>query len=75
MATDDEHSLQRLRHSLERLSGASYRSPENRDAAASQVIRICSIGAAAAAIQPVPMVDLALLTPIQVAMVRSIGRA
>lgn len=58
---------------LAQLSGASYRTPEERDQAVSQVIRVCSVGAAAAAVQPVPMVDLALLTPIQIAMVRSIG--
>ena len=61
------------KQSLARLSGASYRSPEDKARAASQVIRVCSVGAAAAAVQPLPIVDLALITPIQVAMVRSIG--
>jgi uncharacterized protein (DUF697 family) len=40
---------------------------------AARVIRNYSIAAAAAAVQPVPLVDLALLTPIQVGMVRSIA--
>lgn len=43
------------------------------DADAARVIRNYSIAAAAAAVQPIPMVDLALLTPIQVGMVRSIA--
>jgi uncharacterized protein (DUF697 family) len=40
---------------------------------AARVIRNYSIAAAAAAVQPIPLVDLALLTPIQVGMVRSIA--
>jgi uncharacterized protein (DUF697 family) len=40
---------------------------------AARVIRNYSIAAAAAAVQPLPLVDLALLTPIQVGMVRSIA--
>jgi uncharacterized protein (DUF697 family) len=43
------------------------------DQAAARVIRNYSIAAAAAAVQPVPLVDLALLTPIQVGMVRAIA--
>lgn len=43
------------------------------DEAAGRVIRNYSVAAAAAAAQPVPGVDLALLTPIQVGMVRTVA--
>ena len=43
------------------------------DRAAARVIRTASIAAAAAAVQPIPLVDLALLTPIQVGMVRTVA--
>lgn len=49
------------------------RSEPDPDQAAARVIRNYSIAAAAAAVQPIPLVDLALLTPIQVGMVRSIA--
>jgi uncharacterized protein (DUF697 family) len=43
------------------------------DRAAARVIRNYSIAAAAAAVQPIPLVVFALLTPIQVGMVRSVA--
>lgn len=60
---------------LERLVGSGRRasSEEERERAASEVIRVCSIGAAAVVIQPLPVLDLALLTPIHVTMVKAIG--
>lgn len=49
------------------------RSEPDADRAAARVIRNSSIVAAAAAVQPIPLVDLALLTPIQVGMVRTVA--
>src|SRR5690606_4725628 len=53
--------------------GREARSDEEREKAATEVIRVCSIGAAAVVVQPLPMLDIALLTPIHVAMVKAIG--
>src|SRR5439155_20293775 len=38
------------------------------------VTTVCSVAAAAVAIQPVPLLDMALLAPIHVAMVQAIGQ-
>ena len=35
---------------------------------------VCSVAAAAAAVQPVPLLDIALLAPIHVGMVQAIGQ-
>lgn len=48
--------------------------PEARKAAVGEVIQVCSVAAGAVAVQPVPLLDVVLITPIQVAMVRAIGR-
>ncbi len=60
---------------LERLvgSGRAASTDEEREGAATEVIRVCSVGAAAVVVQPLPMLDIALLTPIHVAMVKAIG--
>src|SRR5690606_16817474 len=60
---------------LERLVGfgRAASTEEEREKAATEVIRVCSIGAAAVVVQPLPMLDIALLTPIHVAMVKAIG--
>lgn len=39
------------------------------------IIRSCSFASAAAALQPVPLLDVPLLLPIQVRMVQALGRA
>jgi uncharacterized protein (DUF697 family) len=45
-----------------------------RSEAVRDVINACSIAGAAVAIQPIPLVDVALLSPIQIAMVQGIAR-
>jgi uncharacterized protein (DUF697 family) len=54
-------------------AGSRATSDEERDRAASEVIRVGSVVAAAVVIQPIPVLDLALITPIQIAMVKAIG--
>ena len=49
-------------------------SPAERDDAVRSVIQACSVAAAAVTIQPIPFVDTALITPIQIVMVQAIGR-
>jgi uncharacterized protein (DUF697 family) len=44
-------------------------------AAVRDVTVVCSVAAAAVAVQPVPLLDIALLAPIHVAMVQAIGQA
>jgi uncharacterized protein (DUF697 family) len=43
-------------------------------AAVRDVTVVCSVAAAAAAVQPVPLLDIALIAPIHVAMVQAIGQ-
>lgn len=45
-----------------------------REAAALDLIRACAIAAGAACVQPTPFVDVALFHPIQVSLVRALGR-
>jgi uncharacterized protein (DUF697 family) len=52
-------------------SGASE---EEMRRAVQKVIGVCSTVAGAATLQPVPLLDVALIAPIQITMVRSIGR-
>lgn len=47
---------------------------EEREAAVAEVVQVCAVAAGAVAIQPFPLVDLVLVTPIQVGMVQAIGR-
>jgi len=47
---------------------------EERDEAVREVIAVCSMAASAVTIQPLPLLDAALITPIQIAMVQAIGR-
>jgi uncharacterized protein (DUF697 family) len=49
-------------------------SPEERAAAVRDVINVCSVGAGAVTFQPIPFLDIALVSPIQIAMVQAIGR-
>jgi uncharacterized protein (DUF697 family) len=61
---------------LRRVMDGDYEhaSQQEKDAAIRDVIQVCSIAAAAVTIQPVPFLDTALITPIQIAMVQAIGR-
>jgi uncharacterized protein (DUF697 family) len=49
-------------------------SPEEKAAAISDVIQVAAAASAAAAFQPIPLLDIALITPIQILMVQAIGR-
>lgn len=61
---------------LRRVMDGDYEhaSREEKDAAIRDVIQVCSIAAAAVTIQPIPLLDTALISPIQIAMVQAIGR-
>ncbi|MBI2570784.1 MAG: DUF697 domain-containing protein [Candidatus Schekmanbacteria bacterium] len=54
--------------------GYDNASDEERVAAVRDMIEVCSTAAAAVAIQPIPLVDIALISPIQIAMVQAVGR-
>ena len=47
---------------------------EHREEAIRETIQVCSISAGAVASQPIPFVDTAIITPIQIALVQAIGR-
>ncbi len=47
---------------------------EERTEAVQKIINACSIAAGAVTIQPLPLVDMVLISPIQIAMVQAIGR-
>lgn len=49
-------------------------SAEEKSAAVHEVIQVCAVAAAAVTIQPFPVADVVLLSPIQIAMVQAIGR-
>jgi len=49
-------------------------SQDEKNAAIKDVIQVCSIAASAVTIQPIPLLDTALISPIQIAMVQAIGR-
>lgn len=49
-------------------------SPEDKAKAQRELVQVCSVAAAAVAIQPIPFLDSALIAPIQIAMVQGIGR-
>ena len=49
-------------------------SEHEKEEAVRDVIQICSAAAAAVSIQPIPFVDVALISPIQIAMVQAVGR-
>lgn len=61
---------------LRRVMDGDYEnaSKEEKDAAVRDVIQVCSIAAAAVTIQPFPLLDTALIAPIQIGMVQAIGR-
>ena len=49
-------------------------SQQERDDAVREVIQMCSAAAGAVSVQPIPMLDIALISPIQIVMVQAIGR-
>lgn len=49
-------------------------SDEEKRETCAQVKKVCSVAAAAVAFQPFPLVDLAFISPIQIAMVQGIAR-
>jgi uncharacterized protein (DUF697 family) len=51
-----------------------HASQDEKNAAVRDVIQVCSIAAAAVTVQPIPLLDTALITPIQIGMVQAIGR-
>jgi uncharacterized protein (DUF697 family) len=48
--------------------------PAEKADATREIVQVCSVAAAAATIQPFPFLDFAILTPIQVGMVRAVGK-
>lgn len=64
------------RETLERIMKGDFddASDEERNAAVRDVVNACSIAGAAVAVQPIPLVDVALLSPIQITMVQGIAR-
>ena len=64
------------RETIERVMSGDFAdaTEEERNESIRNVIQVCSVAAGAVAIQPFPFVDVALITPIQIAMVQAIGR-
>lgn len=48
--------------------------PAERDEAVREVIQMCAAAAGAVSVQPIPLLDIALISPIQIVMVQAIGR-
>lgn len=48
--------------------------PEERAEAVREIIQVCSVASGALAIQPIPLLDMVLVIPVQVGMVQGIGR-
>lgn len=61
---------------LKRVAQGDYQdaSQQERDHAIREVIQIASAAAAAVSVQPIPFVDVALVSPIQIVMVQAIAR-
>jgi uncharacterized protein (DUF697 family) len=61
---------------LRRVMDGTYESatPEEKAEAIREVMQVCSVAAAAVAIQPFPLLDAVLISPIQIAMVQAIGK-
>jgi uncharacterized protein (DUF697 family) len=61
---------------LKRLVQGDYTeaTPEERAKAAAEVIQMSSIASAAVAVQPFPLVDAILITPVQILMVQAIAK-
>lgn len=61
---------------LNRILEADYEGSTDEEKAESvkEIITVCAVAAAAVTVQPFPLLDIALITPIQIGMVRGIGR-
>lgn len=61
---------------LHRIMRSDFDDVSNADKASTieEIKTVCSVAAAAAAFQPVPVVDVLIISPIQIAMVQAIGR-
>jgi uncharacterized protein (DUF697 family) len=49
-------------------------SDDERKAAVKEVVQVCAVAASAVTIQPFPVADVVLMSPIQIAMVQAIGK-
>ncbi len=56
------------------MATTSPRADDHRDRAVADIIHVSAVAAAATAVQPIPLLDLALLAPVQIVMVQKIGR-
>ena len=61
---------------LSRIARGDYddASPEDREDAVRKLVQICSAAAAAVTVQPIPFLDTALISPIQIGMVQGVAR-
>lgn len=61
---------------IKRVTGGDYANAteEERKEAIKEVIRVCAIAASAVTIQPFPVADVVLMSPIQIGMVQAIGK-
>jgi uncharacterized protein (DUF697 family) len=61
---------------LGRVMGGDYKDATavEKALAVRDLVQVCSIAAGAVAVQPIPILDIALLAPIQIGMVQGIGR-
>jgi len=48
--------------------------PEEKAQAVREMIQVCSVAAAAVAVQPFPLIDALLISPVQIALVQAIAR-
>jgi uncharacterized protein (DUF697 family) len=66
----------RAGETIKRVMSADFdgASDEQKRQAVREVILVSSVAAGAVTVQPIPLVDTALITPIQIAMVQAIGR-
>lgn len=61
---------------INRVMSGSFESATDaeREAATKEVITVCAVAASAVTIQPFPVADVVLMSPIQIAMVQAIGK-
>jgi uncharacterized protein (DUF697 family) len=69
-------SLEDYKDVVDRVLAGDYddASEEERRAAVDKIVRLSAIAAGAVAFQPLPLLDVLLISPIQIAMVQAIGR-
>lgn len=72
----EDETMSKYADTLERILEGDFEdaTDEERAEAVREVITVCSLAASAVTIQPFPLVDIALITPIQIGMVQAIGR-